>query len=101
MLTLNPSGAFSCAPSGLGTIRDGLGWGAEGTGNCGARCCPTSAAHTDNAPIDVIATFEILNNRDQELFETFIDDSRLKDSSPDIVAAQERTHNHRTKNPTP
>src|SRR6267143_2353912 len=51
MLTLNPSGAFSVAPSGLGIGREGFGCGAVGSGSWGTRCCAIKTAHTETAPI--------------------------------------------------
>src|SRR2546427_12752345 len=50
MLTLNPSGAFSVAPSGLGIGREGFGCGAVGSGSWGTRCCAIKTAHTETAP---------------------------------------------------
>jgi hypothetical protein len=37
MLTVNPSGTFNCAFSGLGITRPGFGRACEGAGSCG-RC---------------------------------------------------------------
>jgi hypothetical protein len=68
MLTLNPSGTFSWAPSGLGITRDGFGCAAEGAGSCGCRCCPARTAEIEAAPIAIRMTFRFIGDSNIETF---------------------------------
>jgi hypothetical protein len=60
MLTLNPSGALSWAPSGLGITRDGFGFAGAGAGSCGCRCWPASTAEIDAAPSAIRMMFRFM-----------------------------------------
>src|SRR2546422_11569052 len=62
MLTLNPSGAFSVAPSGLGIGREGFGCGAVGSGSWGTRCCAIKTAHTETAPIQIRTNVRLIGS---------------------------------------
>src|SRR2546422_27614 len=62
MLTLNPSGAFSVAPSGLGIGREGFGCGAVGSGSWGTRCCAIKTAHTETAPIQIRTNIRLIGS---------------------------------------
>src|SRR6266404_533953 len=62
MLTLNPSGAFSVVPSGLGIGREGFGCGAVGSGSWGTRCCAIKTAHTETAPIQIRTNVRLIGS---------------------------------------